>query len=117
MHIIVAGLSHKTAPVEIRETITFPEQVQSDALQNLIGYASIGEATILSTCNRMEIYVVASDIEKGKDNIVQFICDFHKLSRNKIENYLYFHEGKHAIHHLFRVASSLDSMVLGEAQI
>jgi glutamyl-tRNA reductase len=117
MHIIVAGLSHKTAPVEIREKVTFPEQVQTDALQTLKGYSSINEATILSTCNRMEIYVVASDLEKGKDNIVQFICDYHSLSRDKLENYLYFHDGKHAIHHLFRVASSLDSMVLGEAQI
>jgi glutamyl-tRNA reductase len=117
MHIIVAGLSHKTAPVEIREKVTFPEQVQSDALQTLRGYSSINEATILSTCNRMEIYVVASDLEKGKENIVQFICDYHDLSRDKLENYLYFHDGKHAIHHLFRVASSLDSMVLGEAQI
>lgn len=117
MHIIVAGLSHKTAPVEIREKVTFPEQVLSDALHVLIGYPSINEAVILSTCNRMEIYVVASDIEKGKDNITQFICDYHQLKRDKLEKYLYFHEDNRSVLHLFRVASSLDSMVLGEAQI
>ncbi|HZD60566.1 MAG TPA: glutamyl-tRNA reductase [Anaerolineae bacterium] len=117
MHVIVAGLSHKTAPVEIRETVTFPEQVLSDSLHALIGYPAINEAVILSTCNRMEIYVVASDPDKGRDNIIQFICDYHKLSRDKLVDYLYFHEGTSAIHHLFRVASSLDSMVIGEAQI
>lgn len=117
MHIIVAGLSHKTAPVEIREKVTFPEQILSDALHVLIGYPSINEAVILSTCNRMEIYVVASDIEKGKDNITQFICDYHRLRRDKLEKYLYFHEDNRSVLHLFRVASSLDSMVIGEAQI
>jgi len=117
MHVIVAGLSHKTAPVEIREKVTFPEQTLSESLHALIGYPNINEAVILSTCNRMEIYVVASDPDKGKDNIIKFICDYHQLSRDKIEDYLYFHEGKGAIHHLFRVSSSLDSMVIGEAQI
>ncbi len=117
MHIIVAGLSHKTAPVEIRETVTFPEQILSDALHMLTGYPSINEAVILSTCNRMEIYVVASDPDKGKDDVIRFISDYHSLERDKLEKYLYFREGKNAILHLFRVASSLDSMVIGEAQI
>jgi len=117
MHIIVAGLSHKTAPVEIREKVTFPEQILSDALHLLTGYPSINEAVILSTCNRMEIYVVASDIEKGKDDVARFISDYHKIKRDKLEKYLYFRDGKNAKLHLFRVASSLDSMVIGEAQI
>lgn len=117
MHIIVAGLSHKTAPVEIREKVTFPEQILSDALHMLTGYPSINEAVILSTCNRMEIYVVATDPGKGKDDLCQFICDYHSLERDKLEKYLYFREGTNAILHLFRVSSSLDSMVIGEAQI
>ncbi|NCO65175.1 MAG: glutamyl-tRNA reductase [Candidatus Aquicultor secundus] len=117
MHIIVAGLSHKTAPVEVRETVTFPEQILSDALHMLTGYPSINEAVILSTCNRMEIYVVANDPDKGKDDVIRFISDYHSLERDKLEKYLYFREGKNAILHLFRVASSLDSMVIGEAQI
>ncbi|MBE0446840.1 MAG: glutamyl-tRNA reductase [Actinobacteria bacterium] len=117
MHVIVAGLSHKTAPVEIREKVTFPEQALSDSLHALIGYPYTNEAVILSTCNRMEIYVVASDPDNGRDNIIQFISDYHQLNRNELVNYLYFHEGTSAIHHLFRVSSSLDSMVIGEAQI
>lgn len=117
MHIIVAGLSHKTAPVEIREKVTFPEQILSDALHILTGYPSINEAVILSTCNRMEIYVIASDVDKGKDDLARFISSYHGITRNKLEKYLYFREGKNAILHLFRVTSSLDSMVLGEAQI
>ncbi|MBS3910085.1 MAG: glutamyl-tRNA reductase [Actinobacteria bacterium] len=117
MHVIIAGLSHKTAPVEIREKVTYPEQVLSESLHALIGYPSINEAVIVSTCNRMEIYVVANDLDKGKDHIIQFICDCHSLTRDQIRDYLYFHEGKRTMHHLFRVASSLDSMVVGEAQI
>ncbi|MCL6472783.1 MAG: glutamyl-tRNA reductase [Firmicutes bacterium] len=117
MHIILIGLSHKTAPVEIRETVTFPEQILSDALHMLTGYPSINEAVILSTCNRMEIYAVANDLDKGKDEVIQFISDYHNIVRSKLERYLYFREGKNAILHLFRVAGSLDSMVLGEAQI
>ncbi|MDI6715561.1 MAG: glutamyl-tRNA reductase [Actinomycetota bacterium] len=117
MHIIVAGLSHKTAPVEVREKITFPEQSLPEALHALISYPSINEAVILSTCNRTEIYVVANNIDKGKDSIIKFISDYHEINRNKLQKYLYFHDCKDAVLHLFRVASSLDSMVIGEAQI
>jgi glutamyl-tRNA reductase len=117
MHLIVAGLSHKTAPVEIREKVNFPEQQLSEALHALSGYPAICEAVILSTCNRTEIYIVATDVDQGKRNIIDFICDYHRVKAKALKSHLYYHEGKAAVHHLFRVIASLDSMVVGEAQI
>ncbi|MDO8885939.1 glutamyl-tRNA reductase [Candidatus Oleimmundimicrobium sp.] len=117
MHIIVVGLSHKTAPVEIREKLTFPLQDQEGPLQHLVSYESIAEGVILSTCNRTEIYVLASDLNKGKADILNFLSSFCDLDQDKILNYLYFKHQEKAVHHLFMVVSSLDSMVVGEAQI
>ena len=117
MHIIVSGLSHKTAPVEIREALTFPEHGLGEALNTLTSYPHINEGVILSTCNRTEIYAVAADIDSGRQNIISFLEDCHGLKDCSIEDYLYFHDSLAAVNHLFRVVSSLDSMVVGEAQI
>lgn len=117
MHIVIAGLSHKTAPVEIREKLTFPAETQDEALHALLSYKNISEGVILSTCNRTEIYVVANDSEQGKNDTVRFLCDYHGFKSDELYPYLYFHDSVEAVHHLFRVASSLDSMVVGEAQI
>jgi glutamyl-tRNA reductase len=117
MHIVVTGLSHKTAPVEIREKLTFPGDAQDEALHALLSYRNISEGVILSTCNRTEIYVVTNDLEAGKHDTVRFLCDFHSYEHAELSPYFYFHDSIEAIHHLFRVVSSLDSMVVGEAQI
>lgn len=117
MHIIVSGLSHKTAPVKIREALSFPEHSLDEALNNLTSYAHINEGVILSTCNRTEIYAVAADIDSGRRNIISFLEDRHSLRDCSIEDYLYFHDSLAAVNHLFRVVSSLDSMIVGEAQI
>jgi len=117
MHIIVSGLSHKTAPVEIREALNFPEHGLGEALNTLTSYSHINEGVILSTCNRTEIYAVAADIDSGRKNIISFLEDCHGLKDCRIEDYLYFHDSLAAVNHLFRVVSSLDSMVVGEAQI
>ncbi|MCL5291620.1 MAG: glutamyl-tRNA reductase [Actinobacteria bacterium] len=117
MHIIATGLSHKTAPIEVREKVSFPEDRLPDALECLVGYPSVSESVILSTCNRTEIYSVVAGVEEGKADIIDFLCEYQDLKRNALEKYLYFHEGPSAVHHVFRVASSLDSMVVGEAQI
>lgn len=117
MHIVVTGLSHKTAPVEIREKLTFPPEVQNEALHALLSYRNISEGVILSTCNRTEIYIVTNDLEAGKQNTVRFLCDFHNFKYSELSPYFYFHDSIEAVHHLFRVVSSLDSMVVGEAQI
>jgi glutamyl-tRNA reductase len=116
MHLTLVGLSHKTAPIEIREKLTFPAQRQPAALGALLTCDEIAEAVILSTCNRTEVYAVASS-EAGTDAVIEFLCEFHGLERHDLARYLYVVEGEAVVRHLFRVVSSLDSMVLGEAQI
>jgi glutamyl-tRNA reductase len=117
MGIIVVGLSHKTAPVDVREKLSFPEATVPDALKALMGYEGVRESLILSTCNRVEIYAAAQDSARGVEQIKKFIADYHKLSREALERSLYIHTDGQGVRHLFRVASSLDSMVVGEPQI
>jgi len=117
MHLTLVGLSHKTAPVEIREKLTFPANEQASALTRLTMSPDVAEAVIVSTCNRTEIYAVtASDVD-GPGAIIDFMCDYHELDRHELVRYLYLSEGEAVVKHLFRVVASLDSMVLGEAQI
>ena len=117
MHLTLVGLSHKTAPIEIREKLTFPAHAQAEALSALVQSPEIAEAVILSTCNRTEVYAVTASEHGGVDAVVDFMCDFHGLDRHELVRYLYVIEGMPVVRHLFRVISSLDSMVLGEAQI
>jgi glutamyl-tRNA reductase len=117
MGIIVVGLSHKSAPVEVREKLNFPESTLPDALEKLMTYEGIRESLIVSTCNRVEIYASVNDSANGIDRIKQFISDYHKLSREMLDQSLYVYPDTKGVRHTFRVASSLDSMVLGEAQI
>jgi glutamyl-tRNA reductase len=116
MHLVLVGLSHKTAPIEIREKLTFPASSQGEALAALTACPGIAEAVILSTCNRTEIYVVASD-DDGSDTVIDFLSGHHALDRHELARYLYVVDGQAVVKHLFRVVSSLDSMVVGEAQI
>jgi glutamyl-tRNA reductase len=117
MHLTLVGLSHKTAPIEIREKLTFPAHRQADALSDLICGAQVSEAVILSTCNRTEIYAVTAGAQEGIDAVVEFACDFHELDRTELAPYLYVSQGDAVVRHLFAVVASLDSMVVGEAQI
>lgn len=117
MHLTLVGLSHKTAPVEIREKLTFPADVQPHALATLVDYHAVNECLIVSTCNRTEIYAVTSEDADGVGTIVDFMATYHDLDRTELRKYLYAKQGEDVITHLFRVVSSLDSMVLGEAQI
>jgi glutamyl-tRNA reductase len=117
MNIIVAGLSHKTAPIEIREKLSFSSHNLSTPLQEIVNFPSIDEAIILSTCNRVEIVCTAADSKKVIHEILLFLAEFHKLSLDEITPHLYFYSGQDAIRHVFRVASSLDSMIIGEPQI
>jgi glutamyl-tRNA reductase len=118
MHIIVVGLSHKTAPVEVREKLAVPESRLDEALARLRGYAGIREGFLLSTCNRVEVYAVVERIEDGHARIQEFLADTHfSLSSEQLTPHLYEYTGDRAIGHLFRVASSLDSMIVGEPQI
>jgi glutamyl-tRNA reductase len=118
MHIVVVGLSHKTAPVEIREKLAVPESRLGEALTRLCGYSGIKEGMLLSTCNRVEVYAVVEDLETGYTRIQEFLADAHlSVSSEQLTPHLYWQTGDRAIVHLFRVACSLDSMVVGESQI
>ncbi len=118
MNIVLVGLSHKTAPVEMRERLAFADSSLTDALSKLVDHDTLDEGLIVSTCNRIEMVASASaDPEKGIDRLARFLCDFHDLQPAIIDNHIYRHAGVEAIRHIFRVASSLDSMVVGESQI
>ncbi len=117
MHIIVLGLSHKTAPIEVREKISFPAADQASHLDSLLMSPSVAEAAILSTCNRTELYAVVDDPDRGKNDLTAYLAEFSGFKREDLEKHLYSSTLDSAVHHLFRVVSSLDSMVLGEAQI
>ncbi len=117
MHLTLVGLSHKTAPVEIREKLTFPAHRQEEALSLLTSSRDVAEAVIVSTCNRTEIYAVTAPESDGSGAVIDFMADYHGLDRHELVRYLYMNDGEAVVRHLFRVVSSLDSMVVGEAQI
>ncbi|MEO1429002.1 MAG: glutamyl-tRNA reductase [Cyanobacteria bacterium J06633_8] len=117
MHIAVVGLSHKTAPVEVREKLSIPEPQTEGAIAHLLSYPSIEEVTILSTCNRLEIYIVAQESEQGIREVTQFLSEYSKLPVNSLRPHLFMLLHQDAVMHLMRVSSGLDSLVLGEGQI
>ncbi|MCL1493838.1 MAG: glutamyl-tRNA reductase [Pseudanabaena sp. Salubria-1] len=117
MNIAVVGLSHKTATVEVREKLSIPEDRMEAAIAQLMSYPSIEEAAILSTCNRLELYVVTSEAESGIREIMQFLSEFSQLPLQYLRRYLFILLRQDAVTHLMRVASGLDSLVLGEGQI
>lgn len=117
MNIIVVGLSHKTAGVEVREKVAFAPTQMEKPLQAVVSLPDITEAVIVSTCNRVEIYATTRDIAGGMARIKRFLADYHNIELATLESHLYSYHGEDATRHLFRVASSLDSMVVGEPQI
>lgn len=113
--IVVVGLNHETAPVAVREAMAFSKDELRQALERVRQEAGLGEAMILSTCNRVEVY---GRSEKGTVRAVaEFLARYHGRAPEEIEKHLYLLEGEQAVRHAFRVAASLDSMVLGESQI
>lgn len=117
MNIIVVGLSHKTTPVEIRERVAFPPTAMERPLRELTALPAVVEGMIVSTCNRVELYATTRHPEEGKIQLRRFLSQFHQLPPEELEPHLYEFEGEAAIRHVFRVAASLDSMVIGEPQI
>lgn len=117
MNIAVVGLSHKTAPVEVREKLSIPTPQVEAAIAQLRSYPHIEEVTILSTCNRLEIYVVTTDTEHGMREVTQFLSEHSKLPLTQLRPYLFILLHQDAVMHLMRVAAGLDSLVLGEGQI
>ncbi len=117
MNILAVGLNHKTAPIEVREKVAFAGPKLEEAISVLKNSSEVKESIILSTCNRVEIYASASSLKAGEESIKDFISKFHDVSRDLLDGSLYIHKGEDAIRHMYRVAASLDSMVVGEPQI
>ena len=115
MRLLALGVNHQTAPLDLREKLAFAPEAMPGALSDLARQPGVNEALIISTCNRTELYV---EIEPGSESVAQrWLFDHHRLNEGKLEEFLYTHADNAAVRHLFRVATGLDSMVLGEPQI
>lgn len=118
MALVCVGLSHRTAPVDVRERHAFPAARMGEALVALRDYPAVCEAAMLQTCGRLEIYADVADYEGGAAQIKSFLTNFrHGATGYDIESFLYTLLGQQAVTHLFRVATGLDSMLIGEAEI
>lgn len=118
MTLLVIGLNHRTTPVELREKLYLRADKLYSVLKDLHHHSDVIEETaILSTCNRLEVYVATHTIVEAEHTILSFMSQYYEISKDELRPFLYVHQGKAAIRHLMRVASGLDSMVLGEAQI
>lgn len=117
MNIAVVGLSHKTAPVEVREKLSIPEHLTDQAIAELKSHPHIEEVAVLSTCNRMELYIVTSETEQGVREVTQFLAEHSHLASHQLRQHLFILLHQDAVMHLMRVAAGLDSLVLGEGQI
>ncbi|NEU29803.1 glutamyl-tRNA reductase [bacterium LRH843] len=117
MHILVIGFNYKTAPVELREKFAFQEAELPNALTQLRHMKSILECTIISTCNRTEVYVVADQLHTGRHFTKKFLAEWFGMPKEEFAPYLTIRENEHAVEHLLRVTCGLDSMILGETQI
>lgn len=113
MQVYALGINHHTAPLDIREQVAFDPARLSQALTDLLRARPVREAAILSTCNRTELYCATEEPAAAVD----WMAEYHALPTRRIEPYLYRHPQRDAVRHMFRVASGLDSMVLGEPQI
>ncbi|MBM4136223.1 MAG: glutamyl-tRNA reductase [Nitrospira sp.] len=117
MKVFIAGLNHKTADVDVREKLAFNGPRLEEGLIRFRELPEIQEAIILSTCNRVELYANVSDTLKATESLKTFLSEFHNINKGSLDTALYIYNGTEAVRHIFRVASSLDSMVVGEPQI
>ena len=119
MSILLVGVNHKTAPVEVRERLAFNDEACAIGLRQLVDGEIVREGLIVSTCNRVEILgATATDkLEFSAERIAQFLDTSGSLPAGFLNAHLYSHTNEEAVRHLFRVASSLDSMVVGEPQV
>ena len=117
MHLFLVGVSHRTAPVDLREKLDFSSRDVGAAVEALVTRSSAAESVVLSTCNRSEIYIAATDAEHAREEIVGFLSEYHQLPRDAFMPHLFAHRDMAAARHLFRVAAGLDSLVVGEPQI
>ncbi|BCG09693.1 glutamyl-tRNA reductase [Buttiauxella agrestis] len=117
MTLLALGINHKTAPVSLRERVTFSPDTLDLALKSLLEQPMVQGGVVLSTCNRTELYLSVEEQENLHEQLVRWLCNYHNLNEDEVRNSLYWHHDNEAVTHLMRVASGLDSLVLGEPQI
>jgi glutamyl-tRNA reductase len=117
LHLLLVGVSHRTAPVELRERVDFQARGLQGALRALAERGSAHEAVVVSTCNRAELYVACEDPEPTRQDLVRFLSDYNDLPPSEVTPHVYDVADLDAARHLFRVAAGLDSLVVGEPQI
>ncbi|MCC8365359.1 glutamyl-tRNA reductase [Xenorhabdus sp. PB61.4] len=117
MTLLALGINHKTAPVSLRERVAFSPDTIGLALDNLLQQPLVRGGVVLSTCNRTELYLSVEQQDNLKEQLINWLCEYHQLSHDELNTSLYWHLGSDAVSHLMRVASGLDSLVLGEPQI
>ncbi len=119
MSIVLVGLNHKTAPVEVRELLAFSDKACARSLRELVDGEILREALIVSTCNRVEILSSTGHgfVNEGTERIKRFLSETRSLPHDYFQQHLYSHADDQAVRHMFRVSSSLDSMVIGEPQV
>jgi glutamyl-tRNA reductase len=119
MSIVLVGVNHKTAPIEVRELLAFSDEACTDGLRRLVDGEIVREGLIVSTCNRVEILsaTTTEQLDSGTERITEFLNSGRHLPYGFLNQHIYSHRDEDAVRHLFRVASSLDSMVVGEPQV
>src|SRR5271166_6521352 len=118
IQVALIGCNHRTAPVEFRERVAFTPEQALHAADELRRQGILEEAVVVSTCNRSELYGVASEVQPNITDAMEiFLTSFHGIPRGELNGHLYSRIGPEAVRHLFRVAAGLDSMLLGEAEI
>ncbi len=115
MNLLIVGINHNSAPVELREKVAFAPEQLADALQDLSRHAGLAEIAILSTCNRTE--VIAMGVETDASHVVNWLADYHQVAVSDLAPSIYTKTNREATLHAMRVACGLDSMVVGEPQI
>lgn len=117
MTLLALGINHKTAPVSLRERVAFAPETLDRALESLLDQPMVQGGVVLSTCNRTELYLSVEQQENLHEGLIRWLCEYHNLKEDELRNSLYWHQDNDAVSHLMRVASGLDSLVLGEPQI
>jgi len=117
MHLFLIGVSHRTAPVDVRERLDFSSRDVGAAVEALATRSSAAETVVLSTCNRSEIYVASPSPAQAQGEIIEFLTQYHQLPAEAFTPHMFSFGGTEAARHLFRVAAGLDSLVVGEPQI
>jgi glutamyl-tRNA reductase len=117
MHLFLIGVSHRTAPVDLRERLDFSSHDVGAAVEALAARLSAAETVVLSTCNRSEIYVASTDPERARQDVIGFLTEYHQVPDDVFLPHVFTRHDHEAARHLFRVAAGLDSIVVGEPQI